>query len=165
MPVKDHITFHYRTPDRIPPDILDQVRDLVQQGAAVGTSYLRENLHDAFLIAYALDEEMRVVGTVTHKHPKEAYRKRIEQATGLLLSGYLERGYTSVLPAYRKCDIADILIKGLIERSKGQKIYTTIRMDNLPALRLTHKNKMTLAATFVHHKTGNEIGVFVNTTE
>ena len=89
MPVNDHITFHYRTPDRIPPDILAQVRELVQEGAAVGTSYLRENLNDAFLIAYALDEAMRVVGTVTHKHPKETYRKRIEQATGLILSGLL----------------------------------------------------------------------------
>jgi len=165
MPMKDKITFHYRTPDMIPPNILIQVRELVDRGAAVGTSYVRDNLRDAFLIGYALDEEMRVVGTVTHKTPKEIYRESIEQATGLSLSGYLERGYTSIEPAYRKRNIADFLIKGLIERSKGQRIYTTIRMDNLPALKLTRKNKMILAATFVNQRTGNEIGVFVNTPE
>lgn len=165
MDMKDEITFHYRTPDMIPPDILNQVRELVDRGAAVGTSYVRDNLKDAFLVAYALDGEMRVIGTVTHKIPKEIYRKGIEQATGLSLAGYLERGYTSIEPDYRKRNIADILIRGLIERSKGQRIYTTIRMDNPSALKLTRKNKMILAATFVNQRTGNEIGVFVNTAE
>jgi hypothetical protein len=165
MAMKDEITFHYRTPDMISPDILNQVRELVDRGAAVGTSHVRDNLKDAFLVAYALDGEMCVIGTVTQKIPKEIYRKGIEQATGLSLSGYLERGYTSIEPAYRKRNIADILIRGLIERSKGQRIYTTIRMDNIPALKLTRKNKMILAATFVNQRTGNEIGVFVNTLE
>ncbi|MFC1579760.1 GNAT family N-acetyltransferase, partial [Thermodesulfobacteriota bacterium] len=85
--------------------------------------------------------------------------------TGLSLSGYLERGYTAIDPAYRKRNIADFLIKGLIERSRDKKIYTTIRMDNLPALKLTRKNMMILAATFVNQRTGNELGVFVNTLE
>jgi GNAT superfamily N-acetyltransferase len=165
MSMTGDITFHYHTPDRIPEDILTRVQELIDRGEAVGPSYIRENLRDAFLIAYALDKEMRVVGTVTHKYPKEVYRRRIEEATGLSLSGYLERGYTSVEPAYRKRNIADILIKGLIARSKGQRIYTTIRMDNLPALRLTRKNRMTLAATFINPRTGNKIGVFVNSLE
>jgi GNAT superfamily N-acetyltransferase len=165
MPAKENITFHYQTPDRIPPDILLQIRELIERGEAVGTSYVEENLNDAFLVAYALDDEMRVLGTVTHKYPKEIYRRGLEQATGLSLSGYLERGYTAVDTAHRRRDIADVLIKGLIERSKGQKIYTTIRMDNIPALRLTRKNRMTLAATYINQRTGNEIGVFVNTRE
>ena len=122
---------------------------------------MQENLHNAFLIGYATDHG-RMIGTVTHKNPKPAYRKRIEAATGLDLSGYIERGYTSVEPEYRKLGIADILIKGLIERSRGNKIYVTIRMDNIPALKLTYKNGMTLAAIFIDQKSGREIGVFTN---
>jgi len=80
----------------------------------------------------------------------------------LTLSGYLERGYTAVEPDFRNRDIADILIKGLSERLQRERIYVTISMDNTPALKLTHKNNMVLAATFIHDKTGNKIGVFVN---
>ena len=159
---QSRITFHYRTPDQIEPAVLDQIRDLIQRGGGVGKSFIRDNLRDARLIGYALDEALRVVGSVTLKRPKEAYRKKIERATGLSLSGYLERGYTVVEPDYRRRNIADILIKGLIERSRGERIYVTIRMDNPPPLRLTYKNNMVLAATFIHDKTGNKIGVFVN---
>lgn len=159
---QSRITFHYHTPDQVEPAFLDQIRDLIERGEAVGTSFVQDNLRDARLIGYALDEAMRVVGSVTLKRPKAAYRKKIERATGLSLSGYLERGYTVVEPGYRKQDIADILIKGLIERSKDARIYVTISMDNHPALRLTYKNNMILAATFIHDRTGNQIGVFLN---
>jgi GNAT superfamily N-acetyltransferase len=155
------LKFSFEKPHQIPSRILDQIQQLIEKGGGVGTTHVRENLHNAFLIGY-VTHKGRVVGTVTHKHPKTEYRKRIEAATGLDLSGYLERGYTSVMPAYRQQDIADILIKGLIERSEGQKIYVTIRMDNTPGLKLTYKNSMTLAATFVNKKTGREIGVFTN---
>ena len=155
------LRFFYKEPRLISPDILDEIEALIRKGAGVGTSYVRENLRNAFLIGYTLCAG-RVVGTVTHKHPKTAYRQKIEAATGLDLSGYLERGYTAVAPEYRDQDIGDILIKGLIKRSRGKRIYVTIRMDNVPALKLTTKNGMTLAARFVHEKTSNEIGVFTN---
>jgi GNAT superfamily N-acetyltransferase len=155
------LQFFYKEPRLISPDILDALEDLIRKGEGVGTSYVRENLRNAFLIGYALCAG-RGVGTVTHKHPKAAYRQKIEAATGLDLSGYLERGYTAVAPEYRDQDIGDILIKGLIKRSRGRKIYVTIRMDNVPALKLTAKNDMALAARFVHEKTRNEIGVFTN---
>ena len=154
--------YYFRKPDETPADTLDQIYGLIAEGGGVGTSYIRENLRDAFLISYARDQGGRVVGTVTLKSPKEVYRKKIEAATGLDLSGYIERGYTSVEPAFRDRDIADRLIKGLIERSKGRKIYVTIRMDNGPALELTYKNGMVLAAKFLNERTGHEIGVFVN---
>jgi hypothetical protein len=63
---------------------------------------------------------------------------------------------------FRNYDVADRLIKGLIERSWGQKIYVTIRMDNTFALELTYKNNMVLAAQFINERTGNKIGVFTN---
>ena len=155
-------TFHFDRPEKISPVVLDQIQHLIKEGAAVGSSYLEDNLHSAFLIGYAMDQNGRAIGTVTLKHPKEVYRKKIEALTGLDLSEHLERGYTSVASEWRNFDIADGLIKGLIERSAGQKIYVTIRMDNWPALELTYKNRMALAATFFNQRTRHEIGVFLN---
>jgi hypothetical protein len=123
---------------------------------------VRENLQKAFLISYALDQAGRVVGSVTLKTPKKAYREKLEAASGLNLSGYLERGYTVVKPGFRFQDVADHLIKGLIERSTDRRVYVTISMDNTPALKLAHKNGMSLAAEFMNEHTGRDIGLFTN---
>ncbi|MEA2040140.1 MAG: GNAT family N-acetyltransferase [Thermodesulfobacteriota bacterium] len=154
-------SFFFKKPHQIPLSDLDQIQKLIQEGGAVGTAHIIENLQNAFLIGYAMDQD-QVIGTIVLKHPKEHYRKEIEAATGLDLSGFIERGYTSVDPDYRGQNIADMLIKGLTERSKDQKIYTTIRMDNIHALKLTYKNEMVLAATYIYHRTGNKVGVFIN---
>jgi hypothetical protein len=157
-----NVAYFFEKPDQISSQVLDQIQFLIKKGGAVGSAYIKENLENAFLVSYALDQEGLVIGTVTLKHPKDAYRRKIEAATGLDLSGYLERGYTSVEPEFRNSDVADRLIKGLIERSRGQKIYVTIRMDNTFALELTYKNNMVLAAQFIHERTGHKIGVFTN---
>lgn len=156
------VKLYFKKPEELSPNLLDQIQHLIKESGGVGPAYIKENLQNAFLISYALDQSAVVVGTVVLKRPKEEYRKKIEAATGLDLSGYLERGYTSVKPEFRDQAIADALIKGLIERSKDQKVYVTIRMDNVPALKLTYKNGMVLAAKFLYDRTGNEIGVFIN---
>ncbi len=155
------INFYFKKSEEISPHILDQIQSLIKKGGGVGSAYIEENLQKAFLVSYAMDQK-RVVGTVTLKRPKEDYRKKIETATGLDLSGCLERGYTSVHPEFRDQDIADALIKGLIEKSKGRKIYATIRMDNISPLMLTYKNNMILAAQFINERTGRQIGLFMN---
>ena len=156
-----HIKYFFRKPDLISPATLDQIQGLIEKGGGVGTAYVRENLNNAFLIAYAMHGD-QVVGTSTHKYPKKKYRKKIEATTGLDLSGYLERGYTTVDPKYRGQAIGGRLIRGLIERSRGKRIYVTIRMDNIPPLKMTYKERMVLAAKFVNERTGHEIGVFTN---
>jgi len=158
---KPPIKYFFKKPDEIPSAILNQIQDLIETGGGVGTSYIRENLQNALLIGYAIHKD-RVVGTSTHKHPKIEYRKKIEALTGLDLSGYLERGYTTVDPRYRDQAIGGGLIRGLIERSRGKKLYVTIRMDNIPPLKMTYKERMVLAAKFVNERTGHEIGVFTN---
>ena len=90
------------------------------------------------------------------------YVRQIEQRTNLDLSGYLERGYTFVRPEYRGLGVGDRLLKGLVARSPGKKIYVTINMANKPPVNLTLRNKMRLAATYFNEKTGHEIGVFTN---
>ena len=132
------VTCYFKRPEEIAPETLDQIRDLIREGSGVGTSWVAENLQKAFLIGYA-ECEGKVVGTSTHKYPKAAYRQKIEAAIGLDLSGYLERGYTAVKDDYRSSGIGGRLIRGLIDRSPGQKVYVTIRMDNTPPLKMTYK--------------------------
>ena len=155
------IQFLFTKPNETPAPILDQICSLITSGRGVGTSWVQENLDKAFLIGYALSGD-RVVGTSTHKYPKTRYRKKIETETGLDLSGYLERGYTTVDPEFRDMGIGGKVIQGLIERSKGQKIYVTIRLDNPWPLKMTYRVGMVLAARFINDRTGHELGVFTN---
>jgi len=155
------IRYCFTPPDETPEAVLDQICDLVAQSGGVGTSWINENLQKAFLIGYAIHED-RVVGTSTHKYPKEKYRKMIEAETGIDLSGYLERGYTAVDPEFRDLGIGGRVIQGLIERSVGRKIYVTIDMDNPWPLQMTHRVGMVLAARFINERTGHELGVFTN---
>ena len=157
------VRYCFTPPDETPEAVLDQISDLVAYGGGVGTSWIKENLQKAFLIGYALFED-RVVGTSTHKYPKERYLKKIEAETGLDLSGYLERGYTAVDQEFRDLGIAGKVVQGLIERSEGQKIYVTIDMDNPWPLRMTYRVRMVFAARFINDRTGHELGVFTNVT-
>jgi len=159
---KTGVTFHFERPQEIPLATLEEIERLIRRGGAVGSSFVRENLRNAFLIGWATDALGEVIGTVTLKRQKTSYRKRLEAATGLDLAEYLERGYTSVDKIWRGCGIADELIAGLIRRSPDQKVYVTIRMNNWRVLELTRRHGMVLAGTFVHEKTGHEIGLFVN---
>ncbi len=158
---KSDIIYFFEKPEEIPLKTLDQVRILIEEGSGVGTSWVRENLQNAFLIGYA-EHEGEVVGTSTHKYPKEEYRKKIEAVTGLDLTGYLERGYTAVKAEYRDLGIGGRLIRGLIEKSENNKTYVTIRMDNTPPLKMTYKEGMVLAGKFINERTGHELGVFAN---
>ena len=158
---KSDIIYFFEKPEEISPKILDRTRNLIEECGGIGTSWVKENLRDAFLIGYA-EHDGKVVGTSTHKYPKKEYRKKIESVTGLDLAGYLERGYTAVRPEYRDLGIGGRLIRGLIEKSENKMVYVTIRMDNISPLKMTYKEGMVLAATFVNDRTGHELGVFAN---
>jgi hypothetical protein len=155
------MTYRFQRPQDVSSIHLDQIHQLIIDAGKVGTSYIAENLRNAFLIGYTLKGD-RVIAGVTLKNPKEEYRRRIEEATDLNLTGYLERGYTTVVSEFKNRGIPHKLIQGLCERSRGLKIYVTIRMDNIPALKLAAKNGMSLAAQFLNQKTGHKIGVFTN---
>ena len=160
-PLGNEISYFFVKPEEVPPRVFEEICDLVGAGGEVGMSWIKKNLSNAFLIGYAV-EQGRMIGTMVHKWPLEEYTKQIKEKTGLDLNGYLERGYTYVRPEYRKLGLGDRLLKGLVRQSGGKKIYVTIRMDNVGAVRLTLKNRMRLAATYYNEKTGHEIGVFVN---
>ena len=92
---REAVSYHFKTPEEMDSATLDAVYQLIKEAGGVGTSWTREMLRNAFLVGYATCGA-DIIGTSTHKFPKEAYRKKIENATGLDLSGYLERGYTAV---------------------------------------------------------------------
>jgi GNAT superfamily N-acetyltransferase len=156
------ISLYFELPETIPEERLTRIERLISEHGAVGRAFIRENLRNAHLIGYAAVAEEKIIGTMVLKHQKDQYRRRIEAATGLDLSGYLERGYTCVHPAWRARGIAGRLIRGLIERSPEKRVYVTIDLENTPALRLTRENGMVQAGTFVNPRTGRTIGVFVN---
>jgi len=156
------IAFRFERPEEITEERMARIEQVILDYGAVGRAFVKENLRNAFLIGYAMDEKQDVVGTVILKRQKERYRRQIEAATGVDLSGYLERGYTSVRPQWRGLGIAGRLIGGLVERAGDQRIYVTIGLDNAAALKLTRNVGMILAASFVNERTGRKIGVFVN---
>ncbi|MCP4667168.1 MAG: GNAT family N-acetyltransferase, partial [Deltaproteobacteria bacterium] len=160
-PLGEAIDYFFLKPEEVSPQVLEHICALVGSGGEVGLSWMRDNLRNAFAIGYAV-EQGRMLGAMVHKRPLEKYVKQIEEKTGLDLEGYLERGYSYVRPEYRRLGLGDRLLKGLVHKSRGKKIYVTIRMDNVGAIKLTLKNHMKLAATYYNEKTGHEIGVFVN---
>ena len=160
----NRIQYFFQKPDEVPSEVLEKIYDLVESGAEVGVSWVRENLEHAFLIGYAAEQD-RIVGAMVHKEPLEKYVRQIEKKTHLDLKGYVERGYTYVRPEFRGLGVGDRLLKGLVSGSPGKKIYVTIRMDNFPAVQLTLRNNMNLAATYVNERTGHEIGIFTNQSE
>ncbi|MBW2284334.1 MAG: GNAT family N-acetyltransferase [Deltaproteobacteria bacterium] len=155
------VAYYFHRPEDMPEDMLDGIRELVESGGEVGVSWIRQNLKKAYLVAYAVSGG-KVVGVMTHKRPLPEYVREIERKTQLNLQGYLERGYSWVRPEYRGRLVGDRMLKGLVDRSPGEKLYVTIRMDNEPAVRLTLRNRMRLAASFHNERTGHDIGVFIN---
>ncbi len=160
-PMTKDIAYFFQKSEQIPVHVFDGICNLVASGGGVGVTHMKENLQNAFLIGYALCED-HVVGTSTHKNPKPDYRKKIENATGLDLKGFLERGYTAVRSDFRGRGIGGALIRGLIQNSPGRQVYVTIRMDNTPALKMTYREQMIHSATFINDRTGHKVGVFTN---
>lgn len=49
------LTYHFKTPNEISSQNLDQIQLLIEKGSEVGSALVKENLENAFLISYALD--------------------------------------------------------------------------------------------------------------
>ncbi|MBI4799629.1 MAG: GNAT family N-acetyltransferase [Desulfarculus sp.] len=158
--VQDDLALHCQAPGQLPPGRLDQIEALVRAGQAVGTQYVRHNLERAHLIAYAL-EGGRVVATVTLKNPRPEYVQRLRRRTGLDLSGYLERGYTSVHSGFSGRGLGTRLVRHLTEEAPGRQIYVVIAMHNLAAQAISIRCGTQLVARFFSRATGQEYGVWI----
>jgi GNAT superfamily N-acetyltransferase len=160
------IIYSFSSPDQLPEGHFEEVCRLVEAGGGVNPERVRYNLKRAFLIARA-EKEGVLVGTSSLKRPRPEYVQRIKDKLGLDIHGFLERGYTSIMPEYRGLGIGTDLLGGLTSRAEGYGIYSLIREDDRETQTIALRNHTVKVATFYSELTGKDLGLWMpaNTAE
>jgi GNAT superfamily N-acetyltransferase len=158
--VGNDIVYHFVKPRDMPPEYLDEICFMIEAGGSVDTALVRYNLERAFLIGYAMEHGV-IVGNSSLKRPRAEYVEVVNRQSGLDLSNYLERGYTSVRPEYRGMGIGAKLLEGLTERVGDIKLFSIISSDNTAAQKMALRNQTRRVATFYSKKLGKEVGVWM----
>lgn len=160
--VGDGLQFLYGEPERLPPGMLEEAIELVKAGGAVAPEVMERNLRRAYLVACCL-EEGELVGVSSLKRPRGQYLESLRQRTGLDLSGYAERGYTSVRPEYRGLGIGTKLLEGetAIARQRGIKVYSILDAQNRGAQEMARRNRTRIVARFRNETTGKELAIWM----
>lgn len=154
------LRYHFESPGRLPPGYLEEIIRMVEAGGAVNRRWVRHNLERAFLIGY-VTERGRIVANSSLKRPRREYVEKVSRQADIDLTGYLERGYTSVRPEYRGLGIGTRLLEGLTARAGGRKIYSVISADNVATQKIAIRNRTRQVASFYSERLGKEIGVWV----
>jgi GNAT superfamily N-acetyltransferase len=154
------VQYGYACPADLPAGFFDEICRMVEAGGSVNMQKVHYNLERAFLIGYAMEFGC-IVGNSSLKEPRPEYIQTLNQNTGIDFSGFLERGYTSVRPAYRGMGIGTRLLEGLTRRTRGRRLYSIIAEDNLATQTIATRNKTRKLATFFSQKTGKQVGVWV----
>jgi len=154
------ISFHFVKPQELPPSYMDEICRMIEAGGSVETTLVRHNLEKAFMIGYALEQGV-IVGNSTLKHPRMEYIQAVNEQSGLDLTHYLERGYTSVRPEYRGMGIGAKLLEGLTERVGNLKLFAIIGADNIAAQKMAMRNQTKHVATFYSQRLDKEVGVWI----
>jgi len=156
----ENMVYHFVKPRDLPPGYLDEICRMIEAGGSVGTKWVRHNLDRAFLIGYALEHDL-IVGNSSLKRPRSEYVETVNRQSGLDLSQYLERGYTSVRPEYRGMGIGTKLLEGLTARIGDKKLFSIIGSDNVATQKIALRNKTRRVTTFYSERLGKEIGVWI----
>lgn len=154
------LDYFFKPPSKLPDGYLEIIIRLVEAGGSVGSTFLRYNLERAFLIAYVLDQD-EIIGCSSLKHPRPDYITMVKEQCGLDLTGFLERGYTSVKPAYRGMGIASRLLKGLTDRIGDKKLYSVIGEDNIGGHKIALNNRTRRVAVYTSPKSGKKLGIWM----
>ena len=154
------VGFHFLPPSALSPEFMDQVCAMVIAGGSVDVTFVRSNLENAFLIGYAM-ENKKMVGCSCLKHPRAALIHRLKRATGLDLSGCVERGYTSVRPEYRSLGVGRRLLEGLTARAGKYKVFAIIDEDNLATQKIARWNNSRKITTYFSEKTNKQMGIWM----
>ncbi len=156
----ENMGYYFVKPRDLPPGYLDEICQMIEAGGSVGTTWVRHKLERAFLIGYVLEHDL-IVGNSILKRPRPEYVKAVNRQSGLDLSQYLERGYTSVRPEYRGMGIGTKLLEGLTERICNKKLFSIIGKDNMATQKIALRNKTRRVATFYSKSLGKEVGVWI----
>jgi GNAT superfamily N-acetyltransferase len=154
------LVYNFAKPQELPPGYLDQICHMVEDGGAVGKTWVRHNLERAHLIGY-VEEKGVIVAAGCLKHPRPEYVEMVREQTGLDLSGHVERGYTTVRPEYRGLGIGTELLAGETKRAGEKKVYSIISSDNLGAQKMALRNKTQKIATYFSPRLQKEISVWM----
>ena len=154
------LAYHFELPDRLPAGYLDEISNMVGAGGTVATTHVRSNLERAYLIGYVMEKGV-IVANSSLKNPRTQYIDRVRQQSGLDLTGYLERGYTSVRPEYRGMGLGTGLLAGLTERAGDRKIFSVIAQDNEATKIIARRNRTRQVATYVSEKAGKPVGIWM----
>ncbi len=158
--VGDALEYHFLPPDRLPVGYLEEICAMVAAGGTVATTHVRFNLERAHLIGY-VQEKGVIVGNSSLKNPRPEYIHDVRRQSGLDLTGYLERGYTSVRPEYRGLGIGTRLLEGLTQRAGDRKIFSVIAEDNAATKVIATRNRTRQVATYFSEKAGKPVGIWM----
>ena len=89
------------------------------------------------------------------------YIESIREQCGIDLTGFLERGYTSVKKAYRGMGIGSKLLAGLTARVQDKKLYAVILEDNIGGKKIALNNRTRRIAVYTSRKTGKTVGIWM----
>ena len=154
------MTFHFCPPDQLPPGYLDHICAMVAAGGTVAATHVRSNLQRAYLIGYVLENGM-IVANSSLKHPRKQYIEDVRRQSGLDLSGFVERGYTSVRPEYRGLGLGTRLLEGLTARAGDHKIFSVIAEDNEATKIIARRNRTRQVAGYFSEKAGKPVGIWM----
>jgi len=154
------VEFHFVKPSELPAGYMDEICRMVEAGGSVGTKWVRYNLERAFLIGYVLEQGV-IIGNSSLKRPRPEYVEMVKGQSGLDLSQYLERGYTSVRPEYRGLGIGTKLLEGLTSRAGQRKIFSIISEDNVATKKIAIRNRTRKVAGYYSERLGKRIGVWM----
>ena len=154
------ISFYFEKPENLPPGYLDEICSMVEAGGSVATKWVRYNLERAFLIAYAMENDV-IVGNSSLKCPRKSFIKRINKISGMDFTYFLERGYTSVRPEYRALGVGAKLLGGLTARAEDHKIFSIISEDNTATQKMAIRNKTRKVVTYYSEQMGKSAGIWM----
>ena len=155
----EEIEYHFVKPHEVPQPILERIVALILAGGKMKPGVLKENLHNAFLVNYVLENEV-LVATSTIKRPRPEYVQKVNQLTGIDFRPYLERGYIVVRPEYRGLGVGDHLIQGARKLWQGRKTFVVIGADNLAGQEITRRNGARLLVSYFSQEMNKEIGIW-----
>ncbi|MBW1894697.1 MAG: GNAT family N-acetyltransferase [Deltaproteobacteria bacterium] len=155
-----NLEFYFVKPDELPEGYLDEICRMVEAGGSVATKLVNYNLERAFLIGYVLAEGV-IVGTSCLKRPRPEYIEAVKKQSGLDLNRYLERGYTSVMPAYQGLGIGTKLLEGLTSRAEDRKIFSIISEDNVATKKIAIRNRTRQVASYYSEKMSKQVGIWM----
>jgi GNAT superfamily N-acetyltransferase len=158
--VGDALEYHFLAPDALPDGCLDEICAMVAAGGTVADTHVRFNLERAHLIGY-VQEKGVIVGNSSLKNPRREYIDTVRRQSGLDLTGFLERGYTSVRPEYRGLGIGTKLLEGLTRRAGDRKIFSVIAEDNAATKVIATRNRTRKVAAYFSEKAGKQVGIWM----